>query len=407
MTTQDPRTRAYLDHAATCPMPEPVLLDYVEALRTVGNPSSTHGHGQTAREALESARETIARALGGDPAETILTSGGTESINTALKGIFWARRKAGIGPVLLIAEGQHSATSETAEWLRDEQGAEVRWLPIDSEGVLQPSVLAAALAEEGPERVSLVSFIWANNEVGSVLPVAELCAIADDAGVPVHIDAVAALGQVPVDFAASGAAAVSVSAHKIGGPVGIGALMLGRGTAALPILHGGSQQRSRSGTQNAAAAVAFARALELVTAGRAIPDPDRVAHLRRLRDRIISGVREAVPDAVLRGADPAGDAEREHPLRIPANAHFTFPGCQGDSLVFLLDAAGISASVGSACGAGVIRTSHVLRSMGIPEEEAVGALRLTVGAGTTDEEIDALLAALPDAVARARAAGLS
>ncbi|MBK0420052.1 cysteine desulfurase [Leucobacter sp. CSA1] len=407
MTVQEPRTRAYLDHAATCPMPEPVLHDYVEALRAIGNPSSTHGHGQIAREALERSRETIARALGGDPAETILTSGGTESINTALKGIFWSRRKAGIGPVLLIAEGQHSATNEAAEWLESEQGAEVRWLPTDAEGVLQPAVLAAALAEEGAERVALVSIMWANNEVGSVWPVAELCAVAAACGVPVHVDAVAALGQVPVDFAASGAAALSVSAHKIGGPVGIGALMLGRRTEAMSILHGGSQQRSRSGTQNAAAAVAFARALALVTSGRATPDPARVAHLRRLRDRIVAGVRAAVPDAVLRGSDPAGDEDREQPRRIPANAHFTFPGCQGDSLVFLLDAAGISASVGSACGAGVVRTSHVLRSMGIPEEEAAGALRLTVGAGTTDAEVDALLAALPDAVARARAAGLS
>ncbi len=421
--------RAYLDHAATSPMPSRVLDAYVHALRDVGNPASTHGHGQAASERLEAARERIAAALGCDAAEVTLTAGGTESINLALKGMYWARRRAGSGPVLLIAEGEHHATIEAAEWLRDSQGADLRWLPIDATGVLRPQTLDSAIVEAGAENVALISFLWANNEVGSVLPVAELTALAGRAGIPAHVDAVSALGQIPIDFRASGAAALSVSAHKIGGPVGVGALVLGRASAADPLLHGGSQQRARSGTQDVAGAVAFAAALDCaldpaldtvldrgldrapekaaVEAAATIPArtgtaprADTVSHLTRLRDRLIEGVLARVPDAVLRGA-PAGAG------RLPGNAHFTFPGCQGDSLVFLLDAAGISVSVGSACQAGVAETSHVLLAMGIPEEEAAGALRFTLGAESTEVEVEKLLEALPEAVSRARAAGLS
>lgn len=398
--------RAYLDHAATSPMPEPVLAAYAEALRTVGNPASTHAHGQEASARLEAARERIAWHLGCDPAEAILTSGGTESVNLAIKGLAWTagRRSAAAADrtVLLIAEGEHHATIEAAEWLRDEQGAELRLLSIDGEGVLRPEVLREAIGAVGPERVALVSFLWANNEVGSVQPVAELTRIAHEAGAAVHIDAVAALGQLPIDFAASGADALSLSAHKIGGPVGVGALLLARGASAEALLHGGGQQRSRAGTQDAAGAVAFAAALDLAYG----PGDDgagfeeRIARLAALRDRLVAGVRAAVPDAVLRGADPG-------PGRLAGNAHFTFPGCQGDSLVFLLDAAGVSTSVGSACRAGVAEVSHVLLAMGLPEREAIGSLRFTLSTGTGDAEVDALLEALPAAVDRARAAGLA
>lgn len=375
-------------------MPEPVLQRYAEVLREAGNPASTHGHGQAARERLESARERIATGLGADAAETILTSGGTESINLALKGMYWARRAAGAGPVILVAEGEHHATLEAAEWLRDTQGAELRWVGLDRSGRLDPATLSGALDAEESGSVALVSFMWANSEVGTIQPVAELCRIAERAGVPVHVDAVAALGQVPIDFHGVGAAALSVSAHKIGGPVGIGALLLRRDVVAEPLQHGGNQQRFRSGTQNAAAAVAFATALALTDA------PDHDAHLARVRDALISGVRAAIPDAILRGADPATPG-----ARLPSNAHFTFPGCRGDSLLFLLDMAGISASTGSACQAGVDGVSHVLLALGVPAEEAAGALRFTVGPGTTMEEVDLLLAALPDAVDRARRAG--
>lgn len=384
-------------------MPEPVLAAYTEALRIVGNPASTHGHGQAASDRLEEARERIASALGCDAAETILTAGGTESINLALKGLFWARRRAGAGPVLLVAEGEHHATIEAAEWLRDSQGAILRLLPIDAEGVLRPRALETAIEEEGADRIALVSFLWANNEVGSIQPVPELAAFARAAGIPVHVDAVAALGQLPIDFRAAGVSALSVSAHKVGGPVGVGALLVDRRTAIDPLLHGGTQQRARSGTQDVAGAAAFAAALDHAYGlqdGRGLGE--RIARLAALRDRLVAGVRAAVPDAVMRGADPFVPG-----ARLAGNAHFTFPGCQGDSLVFLLDAAGVSASVGSACQAGVAEISHVLLAMGVPEPDAAGSLRFTLGPDTREDEIDALLEELPRAVERARAAGLS
>ncbi|KAM9865158.1 IscS-like cysteine desulfurase [Leucobacter aridicollis] len=393
--------QAYLDHSATSPMSAGVLDAYTRALREVGNPASTHGHGQRALEVLEGARERIAAAVGCDTAELVLTGGGTESINLALKGAFWARYGGGARPVILIADGEHHATIEAAEWLRDTQHADVRWLPLDAEGRLAPETLRGALAEVGAERVALVSFLWANNEIGTVQDVAALCAVANAAGVPVHVDAVAALGQVELDFAAVGADFLSVSAHKIGGPVGVGALVVGRRAKLEPLFHGGSQQRGRSGTQDVAGAVGFAAALdEVLIAGGSAPDPDHLARLAGLRDRLVAGIRAADPTAIYRGA--TGPDER-----LPGNAHFTFPGCQGDSLVFLLDAAGVSVSVGSACRAGVAETSHVLLAIGLPEADAAGALRFTLGGASTEREIDALLAALPGVLERARAAGLS
>ncbi|WP_254909022.1 cysteine desulfurase family protein [Leucobacter sp. 7(1)] len=392
--------RAYLDHAATSPMPEEVAAAYLSALRIVGNPASTHGHGQRASETLEEARAELARSLGCDHAELTLTAGGTESVNLGIKGLYWARRRAGAGPVILVAEGEHHATVEAAEWLRDTQGARLVWLPIDGAGRLAPETLRAAIAEAGADQVALLTFLWVNNEVGTVQPVAELCRLAAASGIPSHVDAVAALGQVPVDFARSGAAALSVSAHKIGGPVGVGALVLGRRTTAEPLLHGGTQQRARSGTQDVAGAVAFAAAMRRAIGPDRIPTPAHTAHVTDLRDALIVGVRAADPAAVFRGPAPG-------PERVPGNAHFTFPGCQGDSLVFLLDVAGVSVSVGSACQAGVAETSHVLRAMGLPEEDAAGALRFTLGPDTRADEIDRLLTALPDAIARARSAGLA
>lgn len=376
-------------------MPAEVLDGYTEALRTVGNPASTHGHGQAASARLEAGREGLAQRFGCTPAEVTLTSGGTESINLGLKGLFWARRRAGAGPVVLVADGEHHATIEAAEWLRDAQGAELRWIPLDGTGRLTPGALTAAIADAGADRVALISFLAANNEVGTVNDTVALCGIARAAGIPVHVDAVAALGQLPIDFRGSGAALMSLSAHKVGGPVGVGALLIDRGTAIDPLQHGGSQQRGRSGTQDVAGAVGFALAAEL-----AAPEAPRIERIRALRDRLISGVRAAVPDAVLRGAAADDD-------RLPGNAHFTFPGCQGDSLVFLLDAAGISASVGSACRAGVAETSHVLLAMGLDDGVAAGALRFTIGFDTTEAEIELLLRELPEAVERARSAGLS
>ena len=379
-------------------MPEEVRSRFLDALGLVGNPASTHGDGQSSLEILEGARERIAATLGAERVEVSLTSGGTESINLAVKGLFWARQLEAPRPVILLPRTEHHATLEAAEWLRDRQGAELHWLEVDECGVLHPETLADAIAEVGAERIALVTFLLANNEVGSVQPVHELCAVAERASIPSHVDAVAALGQLPIDFHAIGASTLSVSAHKIGGPVGVGALLIARRAKIEALLHGGTQQRGRSGTQDAAGAVAFAAALDFAAA--TVADP---AALMRARDRLIAGVRERVPEAKLHGSAPGTD----NGSRLPGNAHFTFPGCQGDSLLFLLDEAGISVSTGSACQAGVAETSHVLLAMGVPESEAVGALRMTLGGPDPDAAVDRFLAALPGAVAKARRAGLS
>jgi len=381
----------YRDHAATSPMPDEVLAAYTDALRLVGNPSSIHGAGQAAREALETGREAVARALGADPVEVVLTSGGTESINLAVKGMFWVATASDRRRTRVIAPlGEHHATLDAVEWLARHEGARVDWVELDGEGRIRLDALAAALATD-PDEVAFVTALWANNEVGTVQPVAELVALAHAYGVPVHLDAVAAFGQVPVDLHAVGADAVSVSAHKVGGPVGVGALALARTATVEPLLHGGDQQRGRSGTQDAAGAVAFG-----VAAARAVAELP-LARVEALRDRLVAGVLAAVDGAVLRGA-PCG------PGRLPGNAHFTFAGADGDALLYLLDASGISVSTGSACQAGVPELSHVLLAMGLSEAEARGALRITLGHDSTDADVDAFLAALPAAVAGARAA---
>ena len=384
----------YLDHAATTPMLPAARAAYVDALGLVGNPSSIHSQGQDAKRLLEEAREVVAASVGAEPIEVIFTSGGTESVNLGVKGLYWKRQQDAPRPVLLVASGEHHATVDAVDWLVAHEGAQVHWLPVDGVGRLQPAVLEAALAEHGAS-VALVSVLWASNEVGTVQPVEELVALATAAGVPVHLDAVAAYGYLPIAFDALGAAALSISAHKIGGPVGIGALVLSRAWEVEALIHGGNQQRVRSGTQDVAGAVAFA------AAARESLDPvEFVGELRMLRDRLIDGVRAAVPEAVLRG-DPTPEG------RLPGNAHFTFPGAEGDSLLFLLDMAGFSVSTGSACQAGVPEVSHVLTAMGLPEDEARGALRFTLGHGTTEAEVDALVAALPAAYAAARKAGFA
>ncbi|AOX67409.1 cysteine desulfurase NifS [Curtobacterium sp. BH-2-1-1] len=376
----------YLDHAATTPILPEALAAFTAALGTVGNPSSIHSAGQQAKMLLEDGRAAVAASLDADPVEVVFTSGGTESINLAVKGMFWARQQDRPRPRIVVPGGEHHATVDTVEWLERHEGAVVDVVPLDAQGRVDLVALEARLADASD--VALVTFLWANNEVGTVAPVSRIVELAHAAGVPVHSDAVAAYGQVPVSFAASGLDALSVSAHKIGGPVGIGALVLGRRATVEPLIHGGGQQRQvRSGTQDAPAAAAFGVAASM-------PHAD----VRALRDRLVAGVRAAVPTAVLMG-DPVD--------RLPGNAHFTFPGCEGDSLLFLLDAAGVAVSTGSACQAGVPEASHVLLAMGLSEQDARGALRITLGHTTTDADVDAFLAALPDAVARAGAAGMA
>ena len=386
----------YLDHAATTPMLPEVLAAYTGALGLVGNPSSIHSQGQNAKRMLEEAREQVAAAVGADPVEVTFTSGGTESINLAIKGLYWGARvvlgasqsrdatvhRARIR--ILATRAEHHATIDSLGWLEAHEGAVIDWVPVDSLGRIDLHYLASALADD----VALVTTLWANNEVGTIQPIREIVALAAVHGVPVHCDAVAALGYLPIDFAESGLAALSISAHKIGGPVGVGALVISRTATVTPLIHGGNQQRSRSGTQDAAGAAAFGVAASAASGGH--------AELERLRDRLMTGIRGAVPEAVLRG-DPSD--------RLPGNVHFTFPGCEGDSLLFLLDVAGFSVSTGSACQAGVPEASHVLLAMGLDEVDARGALRITLGRGSTEAEVDALIAALPAAVAQARTAG--
>ena len=386
----------YLDHAATTPLSPEALAALTRELARTGNPSSLHASGRRARRAVEDAREALAAAAGAHPSEVIFTSGGTESDNLAVKGLYWyrvaedpARRR------ILCSAVEHHAVLDTVEWLERHEGAEVTWLPVDGDGVLDLDALDAELSRE-PGTVALVTVMWANNEVGTIQPVRRIVELAHAAGVPVHSDAVQAFGSVPVDFKGSGLDAMSVSGHKIGGPVGVGALLLGRSVKLTPVQHGGGQERDvRSGTLDTASIAAFAAAAETVTAAL----PAEAARIAALRDRLIDGISGDIPEAVLRGA--VGDG------RLPGNAHFTFPGCEGDSLLFLLDLAGIESSTGSACTAGVPRPSHVLLAMGLDEETARGAQRFSLGHSSTEADVDALLAALPGAYARARQAGMA
>ncbi|MET7421610.1 cysteine desulfurase family protein [Dactylosporangium sp. NPDC005555] len=382
---------SYLDHAATTPMLPEALDAFVAAARAVGNASSLHAPGRQARRRVEESREQIADALAARPSEVIFTGGGTESDNLATKGIFWARRALDVRRNRIVASSvEHHAVLDAVTWLERHEGAAVTWLPVSSSGRVDPADLAAAL--DGDD-VAVATVMWANNEVGTIQPVSDLAAAAAASGVPFHTDAVQAVGQVPVDFAASGAAALTVSGHKLGGPIGVGALLLGREVACTPLLHGGGQERDvRSGTLDVPGIVAFAVAVELSVKTQR----ETAERIGRLRDDLVARVRAAVPGAILNG-DPAD--------RLPGNAHFSFPGCEGDALLLLLDAQGIACSTGSACSAGVAQPSHVLIAMGAGDAEARSSLRFTLGHTSTVSDVDALVAALPGAVERARRAG--
>lgn len=388
-----PKT-VYLDHAATTPMLPAAVEAMTAALGTVGNASSLHGSGRAARRSLEEARESIAADLGARPSEVIFTSGGTESDNLAVKGIFWGRRAADPRRTRIVTSAvEHHAVLDAVEWLEKHEGAQVSWLPVDAEGVVSPQVLREVLAAHADE-VALVSVMWANNEVGTIEPIVELAAVAQEFDIPMHSDAIQAVSQIPIDFAASGLAALSVAGHKVGGPHGIGVLLLGRNVPCVPLVHGGGHERDlRSGTSDVAAAIGMAAALRDAVGAL----PARAQHLRVLRDQLITGVQLAVSDAVLNG--PA--------TRLPGNAHFTFPGCEGDSLLMLLDAAGVECSTGSACNAGVASPSHVLIAMGVQPWQARSSLRFTLGHTSTETDVETLLTVLPQVIDRARAAGLA
>ena len=391
----------YLDHAATTPMHPAAVEAMVEELGRAGNASSLHGPGRAARRVVEESRELVAERLGARASDVVLTGGGTEADNLAVKGIFWSRvaddpRRRRV----LVSAVEHHAVLDPADWLAS-QGADVVRLPVDAVGRLDLAALAAELDAHGDE-IALVSVLWANNEIGTVQPVAEVVALAGALGVPVHSDAVQAAGHLGVDFAASGLDAMTVTAHKLGGPVGVGALVVRRGLALTPVLHGGGQERGvRSGTVDAAGARAFAVALDLAV--RSLPAES--LRLTSLRDELVAGLRRAVPDVVLRG--PEVGATVDGVPRLPGNVHVTLPGCEGDSLMYLLDSCGIACSTGSACQAGVPRPSHVLLACGVDPIVARGALRLSLGRTSTRADVDALLAVLPEVVERARAAGMA
>jgi len=390
----------YLDHAATTPMLPAAVAAMAEAMGRTGNASSLHSAGRRARREVEEAREGIAAAVGARPSEVVFTTGGTESDNLAVKGVFWSRHAADQRRTrVLVSAIEHHAVLESAEWLVEHEGAKLVLLPVDEVGRVRPEVLRAAIAE-APEATALVSVMWANNEVGTVNPVRELAAVAHGFGVPMHTDAVQAVGILPIDFAASGVDALSLTGHKLGGPYGAGALLLGREVDTVPLLHGGGQERDvRSGTLDTPGVVGLATAV-----AKAVADaPHRASVLSALRDELVERVRGIVPGATLNG-DPGDTVIDGGPSRLPGNAHLSFPGCEGDSLLMLLDAQGIECSTGSACTSGVSQPSHVLLAMGATDEVARGSLRFSLGHTSTEADVDAVVEAIGPVVERARRA---
>jgi cysteine desulfurase len=386
---------AYLDHAATTPVAPAAAAAVAAELGALGNPSSLHSAGRAARRRVEQHRERLAAAVGARPSEVIFTGSGTEADNLAVKGLFWARRaESSRRRRVLVSAVEHHAVLDAALWLAEQQAAVVELLPVDDLGRVHADTVEQAIASD-PDSVALVSVMWANNEVGTLQPVGDIAARTRRYGVPLHVDAVQTIGQLPVDFGASGADALTISGHKCGGPPGVAALLLRPEVAVTPLLHGGGQERAlRSGTLDAPAIAGLAVGVELAVAERA----QRAALLQRLRDDLVVRVQQAVPEARLNG-DPSGRG------RLPGNANVSFPGCEADALLMLLDAAGVQCSTGSACSAGVSEPSHVLLAMGLTERDATSSLRFSLGWTSMPADVDALLAALPGAVHRAQAAG--
>jgi len=389
----------YLDHAATTPIHQEAAAAMTAQLSRVGNASSLHASGRDARRVVEESRETVARVLGCRPGEVVFTSGGTEADNLALKGLYWARHREDPRRTRIIGTAiEHHAVLDSLHWLAEDEGAQVVLVGVDHHGRLDVDAFRAAV-EANPDSVALVSVMWSNNEVGTVQPIADVVEVAHAHGIPVHTDAVQAVGQLPVDFAASGVDAMTVTGHKLGGPYGVGALVVRRELQLAALLHGGGQERDiRSGTLDTPAIAGFATACEVAVKVR----PELADRLAGLTDQLVAGVLREVPDAVRNGDPEAGP---DH--RMPGIAHLTFPGCEGDSLLMLLDARGIECSTGSACNAGVPQASHVLLAMGCGDELARASLRFSLGHTSTEADVHALVDAIGPAVERARAAGLA
>ncbi len=381
---QDAIETIYLDHAATTPLDPRVVEAMLPYLRDhFGNPSSIYGLGRATRAAIDRAREEVAQALGARPTEIIFTSGGTESDNTAIRGVAMARRAD--GNHIITAATEHHAVLHACAWL-EPLGFETTVLPVDRDGRVDPDEVERAIRPT----TTLITLMYANNEIGTIQPLADIGRIARARGVTFHTDAVQAGGALPIDVDALGADLLSLSAHKFYGPKGVGVLYARRGTPLLPQQPGGGQERGRrSGTENTAGIVGLATALTLAV-GSLESD---ARHYGRLRDRLYDGLLAQVPDVTLNG----------HPTeRLPNNLNVSFRGVEGESLLLNLDMHGIAASSGSACTAGSLDPSHVLTAIGLPRELAQGSLRLSVGRGTTDEQADRVLGVLPATVAKLR-----
>jgi len=375
----------YLDHAATTPV-LPEVLDAMLPFFTerFGNPSTLYSLGSAAKEAMETAREQVAALIGADPAEVFFTSGGTESDNWALRGAALASRKK--GNHLITSKIEHHAVFETCRDL-EKGGFQVTWLDVDRDGLVAPDDVAAAIRDD----TVLLSIMHANNEVGVLEPIEEIGRIAKERGVTFHTDAVQTIGKMPVDVTALGCDLLSISAHKLYGPKGVGALYVRKGTRLAKFLHGGEQEnRKRSGTSNVAGIVGLGAAAEIARRDLAAEQ----ARLTGLRDRLIDGIMGSIPDCLL-----SGPRDR----RLPHNVHFCFAGIEGEGIILRLDHHGICAATGSACTSATLEASHVLLAMGRPHEIAHGSLRLTLGRSNTESDVDTVLEVLPTVIAQLRA----
>ena len=389
---------AYLDHAATTPMwPEAIDVMTAELARR-GNASSLHASGRAARRIVEESRELIAERFGARPSEIVFCSGGTEANNLAIKGLYWTRRAQDPDRRRIVFSSiEHHALLDPVTWLAKHEEADVSMTPVDRTGRIDVDALRAAV-ELDPASVAAITTMWANNEMGTIQPVDQVVGIANEYGIPVHSDAVQAAGYVPLNFADSRLDAMTITAHKLGGPVGVGALIIRREINPVALLHGGGQERDiRSGTVGVALIAAFAKAVDLTVQRQA----EASARIEALRTRLVEGIKSAVPNAVINGDPEAGPTHR-----LPNIAHVTFPGCEGDAMLMLLDAQGVECSTGSACAAGVPQPSHVLLAMGYDEIAARGSLRFSLGHTSTEADVDRLLEVLPAVHERAQRAGV-
>jgi len=384
-----PSQPIYLDHAATTPVRDEVLEVMQQFFAEIyGNPSSIHRAGRQASVLLERSRETLAALLNARPGEIVFTSGGTESDNAAVRGIALARRASTGANRLIVSAVEHKAVLETAEDLRDRFGFQLDILPVDGEGQVSIDDVASALGDG--RDVALVSIMYANNEIGTIEPIAEIGSLCRSLGVPFHTDAVQAGGKLPLDVEALQVDALSLGAHKFYGPKGVGLLYLRSGTPFWPQMTGGGQERGRrAGTENVPLIAAMAKALELAEQERV----EEEKRLRALRDHLIGALLEAIEGVRLTGA-------REK--RLPNHVSIVVEGAEAEGMLIALDLAGIAASSGSACASGAHRPSHVLEAIGLPPHLAAGALRFSLGRSTTADDIDYLQKILPEIVQRVR-----